>query len=147
MAKVLIVDQAEIFLKLERFFPLRAACALHGASGAQEIPRKDRQNRSDPVIFLRTGREKASGSASAGALKEDPAAASTPLRGIRLPGGPDRESPVSCEGLLDHPVSREFLPETASSHLVPGNAVRLQDLDEKSPRPLEGCIAPMEAAA
>jgi CheY-like chemotaxis protein len=115
MAKVLIVDQAEIFLKLERSFLLRAGCHLYAAAGPQEILRKARRIHPDLVILLSRGRGGPGGIDCARGLKEDPATSAIPLILIRPSGGPDQDASLPCDRILDDPVGRDVLLEAVSS--------------------------------
>jgi CheY-like chemotaxis protein len=115
MTKILIVDEAEIFLKLERSFLLRAGFDLHVARDPEDLFQKAQRKRPDLVLLHSRGEGGRCGVPCALRLKADPSTAGIPLILIR-PGGAGAGGPsLPCERILEEPVSRDPLLQAISS--------------------------------
>jgi len=114
MAKILIVDEAELFLKLERTFLKRAGFELHAASTHDDLIEKARSLRPDLVLLHARDDAEHSGAACARRLKEDPATGGIPVILICSTDSLPRESDVPCERILVSPVPADALLEAAS---------------------------------
>lgn len=115
MTKILIVDEAEIFLKLERSFLRRSGFDLQVAGNSDDLVSKARQNRPDLVLLHSKGQAERCGIPCARRLKADPATAGIPVILIRSAGAVPVGTDLPCDRLLDEPVGIDELLEAISS--------------------------------
>ena len=114
MTKILIVDEAELFLKLERSFLQRAGFDLLLASTPHELLRKARLSRPDLVLLHSAAHGGECGIPCARRLKENPETSGIPVILI-LPREAGRDGPSPpCERILDSPVDSRALIEAIS---------------------------------
>ncbi len=119
MTKVLIVDEAELFLKLERSFLRRSGFDLLVASTPENLLLKARRDRPDLVLLHSRGQEGHCGIPCALKLKADPETARIPVILIRAGGpGPREGPPPPCERILESPLDPHELLD-AIADLVP----------------------------
>ena len=122
MTKILIVDEAELLLKMERSFLRRAGFELLLARDPRELFRKARFSRPDLVLLHAGGHGGECGIPCARRLKEDPETSGIPVILVR-PREAAKAAPgeqVVCERVIDSPVDSRALVEAVSS-LVRGS--------------------------
>jgi len=125
MTKILIVDEAELLLKMERSFLRRAGFDLLLACNPHDLFQKARLSRPDLVLLHAGGHGGECGIPCARMLKEDPETSRIPVILVRprdaskvLPSPPGereiREREI-CERVIDSPVDPHVLLEAVSS--------------------------------
>jgi two-component system, cell cycle response regulator DivK len=115
MTKILIVDEAEIFLKLERSFLRRAGYDLLLAGNLEDLVSKARGSRPDLVLLHSGQRTSPCGVPCARLLKSDPATSGIPLILIRSREIAPETAALPCERVLDAPVDPHDLLAAISS--------------------------------
>ena len=114
MAKILIVDEAEIFLKLERSFLRRSGFELLVAHTPEQLILKVRGERPDLVLLHSQGQSGRCGIPCARRLKADPETSHIPIILICPPGASADGDPIPCERVLDAPVDPHDLLDAVS---------------------------------
>ena len=104
MAKILIVDEAELFLKLEHSFLHRAGFHLYTASSPEELIRRAREIRPDLVLLHARVDRGRCGAACARLLKEEFPQSPIPVILVRDPGLVAGEEEAVCDAVLFSPV-------------------------------------------
>jgi uncharacterized protein (TIGR02266 family) len=115
MTKVLIVDEAEILLKLERSCLRRSGIDLQVAGNTEDLVFKARQNAPDLVVLHSKGQGELCGTDCVRRLKADPATAGIPVVLIRPADSSPEGTPFPCERILKEPLLLGDLPEAISS--------------------------------
>ena len=125
MTKILIVDEAELLLKMERSFLRRAGFELLLACTPGDLFEKARLSRPDLVLLHAGGHGGECGIPCARRLKEDPETSRIPVILVRprdaakgVPSPPCERAiseRVYCERVIDSPVDPHVLLEAVSS--------------------------------
>ncbi len=118
MTKVLIVDEAELFLKLERSFLRRSGFDLLVASSPEDLLLKARRDQPDLVLLHSKGHHGHCGVPCARRLKGDPETCRIPVVLIRAGALDLSELSPPCERILDSPLDPHELLDAISA-LVP----------------------------
>jgi uncharacterized protein (TIGR02266 family) len=115
MTKILIVDEAELLLKLERSFLRRSGFEILLARSPHELFEKARHSLPDLVLLHSGGHGGECGIPCARRLKESPETSGIPIILIR-PRDASRADPhLPCERVVDSPVDPHELLEAVSS--------------------------------
>ena len=115
MTKILIVDEAELLLKLERSFLRRAGFDLLLACTPHDLFQKARLSRPDLVLLHSGGHGGECGIPCARRLKEDPETSGIPVILIRPRDAAKVAPSPPCERVIDSPVDPHVLLEAISS--------------------------------
>lgn len=116
MTRILLVDDVDLFLELERTFLKRYGCDIMTAKSGEEAIDKVREHRPD-VILLDVVMPGMGGYEACRRLKEDPATREIPV--IFVAGDPDLRLMAEAGGddLVSKPVRREALLEAIRKHV------------------------------
>jgi CheY-like chemotaxis protein len=115
MTKILIVDEAEILLKMERSLLRRAGFDLLLACNPSDLLEKARLLRPDIVLLHSRGHGGECGIPCARRLKEEPETSRIPVILVRAREEAMALPPPPCERVFDSPVEPQALIEAVSS--------------------------------
>lgn len=115
MTKILIVDEAELLLKMERSFLRRAGFELLLACTPGDLFEKARLSRPDLVLLHAGGHGGECGIPCARRLKEDPETSRIPVILVRPRDAAKGMPSPPCERVIDSPVDPHVLLEAVSS--------------------------------
>jgi uncharacterized protein (TIGR02266 family) len=117
MARILIVDEAELFRRLERTFLRRAGFDLHAASTPEDLLTKARALRPDLILLHARRAGGRCGVPCARTLGQDPATASIPVVLVTEPGTTPPADLAARITLVPSPVDPRQLAETVCRRL------------------------------
>jgi uncharacterized protein (TIGR02266 family) len=116
MTRILLVDDVDLFLELERTFLKRFGCEILTAKSGEEAIAKAREHRPD-LILLDVVMPGMGGYAACRRLKDDPETGKIPV--VFVAGDPDlrRMAEAGGDDLVSKPVRREALLEAIRKHV------------------------------
>jgi len=117
MTRILLVDDVDLFLELERTFLKRYGCDIATARSGEEALERVQQDRPD-VILLDVVMPGIGGYEACRRLKDDPATHDIPV--IFVAGDPDLSQMAAAGGddMISKPVRREALLEVIRKHVA-----------------------------
>jgi len=115
MTKILIVDEAELLLKLERSFLRRSGFDILLARSPQELFEKALHSRPDLILLHSGGHRGECGVPCARRLKENSETSGIPIILIRPRDASGAVAHLPCERVVDSPVDPHELLEAVSS--------------------------------
>jgi uncharacterized protein (TIGR02266 family) len=116
MTRILLVDDVELFLELERTFLKRFGCEILTARTGPEALQKARTRRPDAVL-LDVVMPGMSGYEVCRALKDDPGLREVPVLFVAAEPDPDEVARAGGDGCVRKPVTRASLLTALRRHL------------------------------